>query len=153
MGARPRAVALPLVCSVAICLLGCQKQSADTETTPASSRALSGKLTNADPAALQQDDGQWVMPAKNYASTRFSGLTEINTANVSRLGVAWTFSTGMVSGHEAPPLVVGSTMYLVTPFPNILYAFDLTKPGAPLKWSYDPKPLGASKGVACCDLV
>src|ERR1051326_2442020 len=96
MGARPRAVALPLVCSVAICLLGCQKQSADTETTPASSRALSGTLTNADPAALQQDDGQWVMPAKNYASTRFSGLTEINTGNVRQLGVRWTFSTGMV---------------------------------------------------------
>src|SRR5204862_8091004 len=85
--------------------------------------------------------------------TRFSGLTEITTGNVHQLGVAWTFSTGMVSGHEAPPLIVGSSMYLITPFPNILYAFDLTKPGAPVKWSYDPKPLGAAKGVACCDLV
>jgi lanthanide-dependent methanol dehydrogenase len=93
------------------------------------------------------------MPAKNYASTRFSGLNEINTQNVGKMGVSWTFSTGMVAGHEAAPLVVGSTMYLVTPFPNVLYAFDLAKPGAPLKWQYDPKPLGAAKGVACCDLV
>src|SRR5918912_635238 len=54
---------------------------------------------------------------------------------------------------SAAPLVVAGTMYLVTPFPNILYALDLTKPGAPAKWAYDPKPLGASKGVACCDLV
>jgi PQQ-dependent dehydrogenase (methanol/ethanol family) len=114
---------------------------------------LSGQLTDPDLLHLQQDDGQWVMPAKNYASTRFSGLTEITTQNVRDLRVAWTFSTGMTAGHEAAPLVVGSSMYLVTPFPNILYAFDLTKPGAPMKWQYDPKPLGASKGVACCDLV
>jgi PQQ-dependent dehydrogenase (methanol/ethanol family) len=107
----------------------------------------------ADPLTLQNDDGQWVMPAKNYASTRFSGLDEITAQNVGRLGVAWTFSTGMVAGHEAAPLVVDGTMFLVTPFPNIVYAFDLSQPGAPMKWRYDPKPLGASKGVACCDLV
>jgi PQQ-dependent dehydrogenase (methanol/ethanol family) len=151
MGARGlRAVALPLAGAIAIGLQGCQKQTVDT-STPASSRAVSGKF--ADPAALQQDDGQWVMPANNYASTRYSGLDEINTANVRQLGVSWTFSTGMVAGHEAAPLVVGDTMYVVTPFPNILYALDLGKPGAPAKWSFDPKPLGASKGVACCDLV
>jgi PQQ-dependent dehydrogenase (methanol/ethanol family) len=93
------------------------------------------------------------MPAKNYASTRFSGLNEINAATVRQLGVAWTFSTGMVTGHEAAPLVVGDTMYVVTPFPNILYAFDLSRSGAPMRWRYDPKPLGAAKGVACCDTV
>ena len=130
----------------------CQKQTTDT-SRPGSARALSGKLSEPDLVKAQADDGQWLMAAKNYASTRFSGLDEINTGNVRQMGVAWTFSTGMVSGHEAAPLVVGDTMYLVTPFPNILYAFDLTKPGAPLRWQYDPKPLGASKGVACCDVV
>jgi PQQ-dependent dehydrogenase (methanol/ethanol family) len=151
MGARSvSAVALPLVCAAAIGAAGCQKQTIDT-STPASSRAIAGKF--GDTAALQQDDGQWVMPAKNYAATRFSGLTEINTENVHQLGVAWTFSTGTVTGNEAAPLVVGDTMYVVTPFPNILYALDLNKPGAPAKWSYDPKPLGAAKGVACCDVV
>jgi PQQ-dependent dehydrogenase (methanol/ethanol family) len=119
----------------------------------ASARSLNGSFSAADPAELQKDDGQWIMPAKNYSSTRFSGLNEINTANVGKLGVSWTFSTGMVAGHEAAPLVVGNTMFIVTPFPNIVYAFDLTKPGAPMKWKYDPKPLGASKGVACCDVV
>jgi PQQ-dependent dehydrogenase (methanol/ethanol family) len=119
----------------------------------ASARSLNGSFSAADPAELQKDDGQWIMPAKNYSSTRFSGLDEINTDNVGKLGVSWTFSTGMVAGHEAAPLVVGNTMFIVTPFPNIVYAFDLTKPGAPMKWKYDPKPLGASKGVACCDVV
>ena len=63
-----------------------------------------------DPATLQQDDGQWVVTAKNYASTRFSGLDEINAQTVGRLGVSWTFSTGMVAGHEAAPLVVGGAI-------------------------------------------
>ena len=131
---------------------GCRKQTLDT-STPASAVAVGGTLAAADPAALQKDDGQWVMPAKDYSSTRFSGLNEIHTGNVRQLGVAWTFSTGMVSGHEAAPLVVGGTMFVVTPFPNIVYAFDLTRPGSPIKWQYDPKPLGAAKGVACCDMV
>src|SRR3954453_3377394 len=144
--------ALPVVLIFLSVASACSKQTLDT-STPASAKALGGSFSPADPAELQKDDGQWVMPAKNYSSTRYSGLDEINTGNVSKLGVSWTFSTGMVVGHEAAPLVVGSTMYVVTPFPNILYAFDLTKPGAPTKGPHDPKPLGAAKGVACCDLV
>ncbi|HEX4933966.1 MAG TPA: hypothetical protein VFV33_12345, partial [Gemmatimonadaceae bacterium] len=99
------------------------------------------------------DDGQWVMPAKNHASTRFSGLTEITTANVRNLRQAWSFSTGVLRGHEAAPLVVGSTMYVVTPFPNILYAIDLTPPAGRLKWKYEPPTARAAQGVACCDVV
>lgn len=98
------------------------------------------------------EDGQWLMPAKNYASTRFSGLDSINATNVSGLKVAWTFSTGLVRGHEAAPLVIGDTMVLVTPFPNIVYAFDLNNPGA-TKWVYQPQPDPAAQGVACCDVV
>ena len=60
--------------------------------------------------------------------------------NVANLKEAWSFSTGATNGHEAAPLVVGDTMYVVTPFPNMLYALDL-KNGGTLKWRYDPKPL------------
>jgi alcohol dehydrogenase (cytochrome c) len=102
---------------------------------------------------LEADDGQWVRPAKDYASTRYSSLDQINTKNAKELKLAFTFSTGMTRGHEAAPLVVGSTMYIVTPFPNNLYALDLTKPGAPMKWVYEPLPTPASQGVACCDVV
>jgi lanthanide-dependent methanol dehydrogenase len=103
-------------------------------------------------AATAQEDGQWPMPAKNYASTRFSGLDQINTANVQNLKVAWTFSVGVNRGQEAAPIVVGDTMYVATPYPNILYALDLTKQGA-VKWSFDPKAPAAAQGVACCDTV
>ena len=102
---------------------------------------------------LEADDGQWVRPAKDYASTRYSTLNEITTQNANGLKVAFTFSTGLTHGHEAAPLVVNNTMYIVTPWPNKLYALDLTKPGAPQRWVYEPKPTPASQGVACCDVV
>jgi alcohol dehydrogenase (cytochrome c) len=101
----------------------------------------------------QPDDGQWIMAPKNYASTRYSTLDQINAGNVGSLKLAWTFSTGLTRGHEAAPLIVNNTMYIVTPFPNYLYALDLTKPGAPMKWVYQPDPVSASQGVACCDVV
>ena len=104
-------------------------------------------------AATAPEDGQWVRPAKDYASSRYSGLSEINASNVASLEPAWTFSTGVLRGQEAAPLVVGNTMYVVTPYPNLLYALDLTKPGAPAKWTYQPKPVSTSQGEACCDVV
>ncbi|MBA2380203.1 MAG: methanol/ethanol family PQQ-dependent dehydrogenase, partial [Blastocatellia bacterium] len=102
---------------------------------------------------IAEDDGQWLMPAKDYASTRFSGMSDINVENAANLQVAWTFATGLANGHEAAPLIVSNTMYVITPYPNILYALDLTQPGAPMKWKYEPKPVAASQGVACCDVV
>ena len=50
-------------------------------------------------------------------------------------------------------MVVNNTMYIVTPYPNDLYALDLAQPGAPMKWAYHPRPVPASQGVACCDVV
>ncbi|MFL6538497.1 MAG: methanol/ethanol family PQQ-dependent dehydrogenase [Chthoniobacterales bacterium] len=98
------------------------------------------------------DDGQWTMPGKNPQAWRFSGLDQINTSNAKNLRVAWTFSTGVNRGHEAAPIVVGDTMYVVTPFPNILYALDLKNSGS-VKWQYKPQPASAAQGVACCDTV
>ena len=98
-------------------------------------------------------DGDWTMAALNYASTRYSPLNEINAGNVARLKVEFTFSTGVNRGQEAAPIVADNTMYIVTPFPNTVYALDLTQPGAPTKWKYDPKPEPAAQGVACCDVV
>src|SRR3954453_20097307 len=76
-------------------------------------------------SSSDKDDGQWTMPAKNYQATRYSELDQINASNAKDLKVVWTFSTGVNRGHEAAPLVVADTMYVVTPFPNILYALDL----------------------------
>jgi lanthanide-dependent methanol dehydrogenase len=137
-------------------IFACSKQKAPEEVaqqgpsptmTPTAGRSNGGAIAN------EAEDGQWVRPAKNYASTRFSGLGQITADNVKNLSLAWTFSLGILRGQEAAPLVVNNTMYIVTPFPNILYALDLTKPGAPMKWMYKPGPIAAAQGVACCDVV
>lgn len=103
--------------------------------------------------AKSNDDAQWTMPGKDLAATRYSVLDEITAENVKDLQVDFTFSLGVNRGQEAAPLVVGNTLYVVAPFPNTLYALDLSRPGAPLKWKYDPKPKIAAQGVACCDVV
>ena len=97
--------------------------------------------------------GEWRRQARDFANTRYSPLNQIGVANVGRLKVAWTFADGIPYGHEAAPLVVGGTMYIVTPFPNIAYALDLTKPGLPIKWTYQPHPDPIAIGKACCDAV
>ncbi|WP_352699287.1 methanol/ethanol family PQQ-dependent dehydrogenase [Mesorhizobium sp. M0152] len=122
--------------------------AAGAAAQPASDAAIKPPVS-----AAPADDGQWTMPAKNYASTRYSELAEITEDNVKNLQVAFTFSTGVNKGQEAAPLVVGSTMYIVTPFPNVVYALDLSRPGAPMKWKYEPNPEPAAQGVACCDVV
>jgi alcohol dehydrogenase (cytochrome c)/methanol dehydrogenase (cytochrome c) subunit 1 len=102
---------------------------------------------------LQNDDGQWVMQRKNYSATGYSRLTQINRKNVNKLKVAWSFSLGTLQGQEGGPLVVGTTMYVHSSFPNHVYALDLTKEGAPIKWSYTPRQDKRAVPVACCDLV
>jgi PQQ-dependent dehydrogenase (methanol/ethanol family) len=98
-------------------------------------------------------NGQWLMPAGDYGNTRYSPLNQINATNVQNLHIAATMSTGIPHGHEGGPLVVGKTLYMVTPFPNNLIALDLTQPGFPQKWIFQPHPDPESQGVACCDIV
>jgi PQQ-dependent dehydrogenase (methanol/ethanol family) len=105
------------------------------------------------PDWLPRDDGQWVRPGKDYASTRYSSLDQIDVGNALNLRLAFTFSTGLSAGHEAAPLVVGSMMYIVTPYPNYLFALRLGNSTATLKWTYKPNPNPAAQGVACCDVV
>ncbi len=99
------------------------------------------------------EEGQWAMPSKDYAATRYSTLGDINARNAHTLHPVWTFSTGVLGGHEGQPLVVGDTMYVVTPWPNVLYAFDLSKEGFPLRWKYRPDVSANAIGVSCCDVV
>jgi PQQ-dependent dehydrogenase (methanol/ethanol family) len=98
-------------------------------------------------------DGDWPLAGKDAANTRYSPLDQINTANVKDLKPAFSFSTGVTRGHEAAPIVADGTMVIVTPYPNVVYALDLAKPGAPLKWKFEPKPQASAQGVACCDVV
>jgi PQQ-dependent dehydrogenase (methanol/ethanol family) len=101
---------------------------------------------------MEKNPSSWVMPNGNYANTRYSELSQINKDNAKDLQVAWTFSTGVLRGHEGGPLVIGDVMYVHTPFPNIVYALDLNDPGRVI-WKYEPKQDPNVIPVMCCDTV
>src|SRR5579863_4876751 len=102
--------------------------------------------------SLAKDPKQWVMQQGNDSNTRYSKLNQITAANVKKLQVAWTFSTGVLRGHEGQPLVIGDTMYVHTPFPNTVYALDLNNEGKIL-WKYDPRQDPNVIPIMCCDTV
>lgn len=112
----------------------------------------SAALANADLQAMMGDPNQWVIQTGDYANQRYSKLDQINKDNVGSLQVAWTFSTGVLRGHEGSPLVIGDVMYVHTPFPNIVYALDLNNDGKVI-WKYEPKQDPSVIPVMCCDTV
>jgi lanthanide-dependent methanol dehydrogenase len=101
---------------------------------------------------MSQNPKDWVMPTGDYANTRYSKLNQITAANAGKLQVAWTFSTGVLRGHEGGPLIIGNTMYVHTPFPNKVYALDLSQDNK-IIWRYEPKQDPNVIPVMCCDTV
>jgi lanthanide-dependent methanol dehydrogenase len=136
---------------VVIAAIGC-----GGEKTPIV-RASNGEAPPSMPAAGAPrgapDAGIWPLPGRDAQGTRYSPLTQITTDNVENLHVVWTFSTGFARGFEGQPLVVNNTMYVVTPWPNWVFALDLTKPDGPVRWVYKSPTARAAQGEACCDVV
>jgi PQQ-dependent dehydrogenase (methanol/ethanol family) len=101
---------------------------------------------------LTKNPANWAIQTGDYANTRYSTLDQINKDNVKDLQVAWSFSTGVLRGHEGSPLVIGNMMYVHTPFPNIVYALDLAQDGK-IVWRYEPSQNPDVIAVMCCDTV
>jgi alcohol dehydrogenase (cytochrome c) len=143
---------------LALCASACARQNPPATPTDTTGVAKSTGAPNAVAgtrigAPRTTADGEWQMPGGDYAGSRFSKLNQITSANARNLHASWTFSTGVLRGHEGQPLVVNNTMYLVTPYPNVSYAIDLTQAGQPLKWKLRPENAQAAAGQACCDVV
>jgi len=109
-------------------------------------------LANDSVMDVTSDPAQWGIQTGDYANQRYSELDQITRENVGDLQVAWTFSTGVLRGHEGSPLVIGDIMYVHTPFPNKIYALDLNNDGRIL-WKYVPDQDPSVIGVMCCDTV
>jgi PQQ-dependent dehydrogenase (methanol/ethanol family) len=108
-------------------------------------------LANADVEKNIANDKNWAMQAGDMYNQRYSKLKQINTGNVGKMQVAWTFSTGVLRGHEGSPLVVDGRMYLHSPFPNKVFAIDLDT--QKILWKYEPKQDPAVIPQMCCDTV
>ncbi len=98
------------------------------------------------------DSANWAIQTGDYANLRYSTLDQITNENVGNLQVAWTFSTGVLRGHEGGPLVIGNMMYVHTPFPNNVFALDLADEGR-IVWRYEPRQDPDVVAVMCCDTV
>ena len=148
---RPIRIAPLLALAAAACSgSSARDSSAATGATTSGAPVVAGitlPTTHIGPA------GEWHTPGGDYAQSRYSELAQITPANAKNLRAAWTFSTGVLRGHEGQPLVVGNTMYVVTPYPNVGYALDLATEGQPLKWKVRPVNSQAAVGLACCDVV
>ena len=101
---------------------------------------------------LQKDPNNWAMQLGDYSGKRYSPLDQITTQNVKNLKVDWSFSTGVLRGHEGGPLVIGDVMYVHTPFPNLVYALSIKEKGRIL-WKYEPRQDPNVIPVMCCDTV
>jgi PQQ-dependent dehydrogenase (methanol/ethanol family) len=110
-------------------------------------------FAQADPQLEQamKDPANWAAQAGDNYNQRYSTLKQIDASNVGKLQAAWTFSTGVLRGHEGSPLVIGDMMYLHTPFPNNVFALDLKT--QEIVWKYEPKQDSAVIAQMCCDTV
>ena len=106
---------------------------------------------NSDVEKNIANEKNWAMQAGDMSNQRYSRLKQVNKGNVDKLRVAWTFSTGVLRGHEGSPLVVDGIMYLHSPFPNKVFAVELDT--QKILWKYEPKQDSAVIAQMCCDTV
>jgi quinohemoprotein ethanol dehydrogenase len=98
-------------------------------------------------AATSKD---WPTIGLDYAETRFSKLDQINTDNVKKLGLVWSYSLDSSRGVEATPLVVDGIMYVTGPW-SIVHAID-ARTGKKI-WTFDPGAPREGGYKGCCDVV
>lgn len=125
-----------------LALAACNKPADKPETQAAPGEDVYAKAGSAA--------AEWLTYGGTYDEQRHSSLREIEPANVSQLGVAWTYELNSNRGIEATPIVHNGVMYATSSW-SILHAVD-ARTGKEL-WVYDP---GADKSVgvdACCDVV
>src|SRR5918993_1223471 len=88
-----------------VCSSGCDRTPPAQNTSTAASTTSTPSTSTVGQIAAPDDTGDWIRPAKDFASTRFSSLDQITPDTVKQLGVKFTFSTGVNAGHEAAPIV------------------------------------------------
>ena len=122
--------------------------------------ASGASMANADVEKLTKDPNYWAYPGGNYWNWRYSALDQINTTNAGKLQAAWTFSTGVLRGHEGGPLVLpasatglkGDTLFIHAAFPNNVFAINLDT--LEVIWEHVPvQNYDETVPVMCCDTV
>jgi alcohol dehydrogenase (cytochrome c) len=86
--------------------------------------AVAGPIENYSPVTADRlnnpEPGNWMLYRRTYDGQGYSPLDQINTSNVKNLTPVWTFSTGVIEGHEAPPIVNNGVMFVATPMGQVI---------------------------------
>lgn len=144
----------PLGALLALALLAdCTRNTSSTTPTSTTSSSPGAFPGAAALVSAGNDDDNWILPQKNYANNRFSGLAEITPQNVGTLAKAWTTQIADDGEQEAAPLVWNGTMFVATPHDGVL-ALDATN--GKLRWQYPYSPkyvlaFAVSRGVGLSD--
>jgi lanthanide-dependent methanol dehydrogenase len=104
-------------------------------------------------SSLGHSDLNRTPPVQEISSSGYSALTQISRDNVGRLRPVISFRSGRRGAQGGAPLVVGSTLYWVTSFPHVIFALDLRRPGAPVRWQFAPEADQLAAGLECCDRI
>jgi alcohol dehydrogenase (cytochrome c)/quinohemoprotein ethanol dehydrogenase len=137
---------------LALCLVGCESESTDTQEARAPDTAQTGAATVDAQRIINADEepGNWLSHGRTYSEQRFSPLSQISANTISRLGLGWYHEFETNRGMEATPLVIDGVLYTTGSW-SIVYAFD-AKTGS-LLWTFDPKVPPQKAVHACCDVV
>src|ERR1700674_5746201 len=117
--------------------------------------AAAQQARRVDDAVLKnagQSGEEWLTYGRNHSETRYSPLNQLNTGNVSRLGLAWSYDLGKGGGgQEATPLVWNGTLYGITNW-SVIFAVD-ARTGKE-RWRWDPEVNQAAvRPKVCCGIV
>ena len=127
--------------------------TADAPATAPAAVLPAGNAANVTAERLvnaESEPGNWMSHGRTYSEQRFSPLTQITTANVNQLGLAFAAELDTRRGQEATPIMVDGVLYVSTAWSKVK-AFSATS-GEQL-WAYDPEVDGQWAVNACCDVV
>ena len=126
---------------------------AQAEPPAAADRGEPARTARVDAARIAAADGEpeaWLSYGRTYDEQRYSPLDLIDTSNVGRLGLAFSYATKTRRGMEATPLVVDGTIYTTGSWSRV-YAIDAVT--GEERWTYDPNVPRWKGRDACCDVV
>lgn len=100
--------------------------------------------TGTAPPEIEQFAADWALPNKDYANTRYTTDSRINSSNVNRLRVAWTHEVpgiGAWGAAASNPIIAGDVVYVQDLRSNV---FALNRNAGEPIWSrlYDNEVTG-----------
>jgi alcohol dehydrogenase (cytochrome c) len=102
-----------------------------TRARPAENLAAYKPVTDA--RLTSPEPHNWLMYRRTYDSWGYSPLDQVTAGNVKDLVPVWSVATGVVEGHQAPPIVNDGIMFVTTPQNQVL-ALDARS--GDLLWRY-----------------